>query len=103
MGRSPGLVTIAILKSIRSGHVYGADIVETTGLGGGTVYKTLSRLEERGWISGEWEDAQVAEEERRPRRRFYELTPEGVEATCAAEARALRLVGPPEAAGADGR
>jgi hypothetical protein len=28
MGRSPGLVTLAILNAIREGRVYGADIVQ---------------------------------------------------------------------------
>lgn len=80
MGRRPGLVTYAILGAIRSGYRYGADIMDATGLGGGSVYKTLSRMERKGWISGRWEDARIAEEERRPRRRFYELTDEGKQA-----------------------
>ena len=46
----------------------------------GTVYTTLRRLERRGMITGQWEDAEIAEAERRPRRRYYELTAAGVEA-----------------------
>ena len=95
MGRAPGLVTIAILRAIRGGRAYGADIVEATGLGGGTIYKTLSRLERRGWITGTWEDPEVAEAEKRPRRRFYRLTPEGETATADAERRARELAGIP--------
>lgn len=93
MGRAPGLVTLAILRAIRGGRIYGADIMEATGLGGGTIYKTLSRLERRGWIVGRWEDAEVAEAEKRPRRRFYRLTREGEAATADAEARARELAG----------
>lgn len=48
-----------------------------TGQGGGTVYKVLRRLEDRGHVEGVWEDAAVAEQERRPRRRYYRLTGEG--------------------------
>lgn len=77
MGRRPGLVTYAILGAIRAGHRYGADLMDATELGGGSVYKTLSRLERKGWISGRWEDAEIAESERRPRRRFYTLTAQG--------------------------
>jgi len=77
MGRSPGLVTYAILEAIRAGYRYGADIMEVTELGGGSVYKTLSRLERKGWIEGRWEDAEIAESEKRPRRRFYTVTAEG--------------------------
>lgn len=93
MARAPGLVTVAILIAIRDGRVYGADIVEATGLGGGTVYKTLSRLERRGWIEGTWEDPEIAEGEKRPRRRFYALTAEGVTETAEASRRALELAG----------
>lgn len=77
MGRRPGLVTYAILGAIRAGYRYGADIMDATELGGGSVYKTLSRLERKGWIAGRWEDAEIAEAEKRPRRRFYTLTAEG--------------------------
>ena len=95
MGRAPGLVTLAILRAIRGGRIYGADIMDATGLGGGTIYKTLSRLERRGWIVGRWEDADVAEVERRPRRRFYRLTETGTAETAEAEARARELTGGP--------
>ena len=52
--------------------------MEATGQGGGTVYKVLRRLEDRGLVTGRWEDAAVAERERRPRRRYYRLTAAGV-------------------------
>lgn len=42
----------------------------------GTLYKALSRLEEFGLLTSQWEDAAVAEG-RRPRRRLYELTKGG--------------------------
>ena len=93
MGRAPGLVTLAILRAIRNGRVYGADILDATGLGGGTIYKTLSRLERRDWIVGTWEDPGVAEAQKRPRRRFYRLTPEGEVATAEAQLRAQELAG----------
>jgi PadR family transcriptional regulator PadR len=94
MARAPGLVTLAILRAIRSGRIYGADIMDATGLGGGTVYKTLSRLERRGWIVGTWEEPGIAEAAKRPRRRFYRLTSEGRAATLEAEQRARELAGP---------
>ncbi|HZD04763.1 MAG TPA: PadR family transcriptional regulator, partial [Longimicrobiales bacterium] len=64
-------------RAVRAGHRYGADILEATGLGGGTVYKVLRRLERRGAVRGRWEDPLVAERERRPRRRYYRITPSG--------------------------
>jgi PadR family transcriptional regulator, regulatory protein PadR len=46
--------------------------------GHGTLYKALGRLEEFGLLTSRWEDAAAAE--RRPRRRLYELTGQGVAA-----------------------
>jgi PadR family transcriptional regulator, regulatory protein PadR len=58
----------------------------------GTLYRALGRLESMGLLSSRWEDAMVAAEENRPRRRFYTLTAAGDEAVteaarAAAEAR----------------
>ena len=44
----------------------------------GTLYKALSRLEELGLLTSQWEDAGAAEG--RPRRRLYELTKQGAHA-----------------------
>lgn len=75
--RPLGRLTRQLLATVQNGHRHGADIMHATGLGGGTVYKVLRRLEERGLIEGQWEDAEIAEVERRPRRRYYRITPAG--------------------------
>jgi len=75
--RTLGLITTIILGAVRDGHRHGADIMVATGEGGGTVYKVLRRLEARRLIQGRWEDAGIAERERRPRRRYYRITREG--------------------------
>jgi DNA-binding PadR family transcriptional regulator len=77
MARPLGVATTVILAAIRRRVRYGLDIAATTGLLQGTVYTTLRRLERRGLVEGRWEDPVVAEAERRPRRRYYELTPAG--------------------------
>ena len=77
MGRSLGVTTVLVLTALDRGVCYGLDIVNRTGMLPGTVYTTLRRLERRGHIAGQWEDAEIAASERRPRRRYYELTPEG--------------------------
>ena len=41
----------------------------------GTLYKALGRLSDAGLIEAEWEDASVAAEEGRPRRRLYRRGP----------------------------
>lgn len=74
------MTTVMILTALDRGVRYGLDIVNRTELLPGTVYTTLRRLEKRGQIHGHWEDPAIAETERRPRRRYYELTPSGAEA-----------------------
>lgn len=78
--RALGQATISLLNALAQGARFGLEIMERTGLPSGTVYPTLSRLEHRGYLKGSWEAAKVARREGRPRRRYYELTPEGVDA-----------------------
>jgi PadR family transcriptional regulator len=40
----------------------------------GTLYKALARLERAGLLASEWENADLAADEGRPRRRFYRVT-----------------------------
>jgi PadR family transcriptional regulator, regulatory protein PadR len=60
----------------------------------GTLYRALDRLETAGFLASRLEDADDAAAERRPRRRLYHLTAEGmrVGAAEAAPARASRPV-----------
>jgi DNA-binding PadR family transcriptional regulator len=87
--RPLGFATVSILDAIHRGRRYGIEIIDETALGGGTIYKLLHRLEQRLMITGVWEDAEIAEREKRPRRRYYQLTREGD----AALADALRQYG----------
>jgi PadR family transcriptional regulator len=85
--------TAAVLLAIRSGHRYGFDIMDATGLPDGTVYPILRRLERRGVLDGAWEDERTAKDDQRPQRRYYELTPVGEESMADVEARFPRLPG----------
>ena len=49
-----------ILQTIRSGYVYGFDIMDVTGLPSGTIYPALRRLEKESLVSGDWEDSKIA-------------------------------------------
>jgi PadR family transcriptional regulator PadR len=69
--------TTVILQAVANGYRYGFDIIDITGLPGGTVYPALRRLEESGHLDAEWEEARIAQDEPRPRRRYYRLTREG--------------------------
>lgn len=66
----------------------------------GSLYRALDRLEQFGYLSSRLEDAAVAEAERRPRRRLYQVTALGYRADLTAlvgqpsgRAPALRLAG----------
>ena len=80
MARSLGLTSLMILATLEHRRCYGLDIVDRTGLLEGTVYTTLRRMEKKGLVEGTWEDPAIAEGERRPRRRYYTLLPEGARA-----------------------
>ncbi len=43
----------------------------------GTLYRALERLRQAELVEARWEDPLVAEEEARPRRRLYRVTPAG--------------------------
>jgi PadR family transcriptional regulator PadR len=51
----------------------GAEISKATGVGSGTLYPLVVRLEKAGWLDGKWEDIDP-KLVGRPRRRFYTLT-----------------------------
>jgi DNA-binding PadR family transcriptional regulator len=77
--RTLGNVQIQILEAVARGVGHGFDIMDETGLPSGTVYPALSRLERDGLVSSRWESAKVAHQEKRPPRRYYELSTEGRE------------------------
>ncbi|MGH3897746.1 MAG: PadR family transcriptional regulator [Pseudonocardiaceae bacterium] len=56
---------------------YGLELCDLVGLPSGTIYPILARLEQVGWVDSAWEDPAAHEAARRPRRRFYRLTPDG--------------------------
>jgi DNA-binding PadR family transcriptional regulator len=68
-----------ILQAVNSGYLYGFDIIDITGLPGGTVYPALRRLEEAGFLTSQWEKPSIAQAEPRPQRKYYEITRPGRE------------------------
>lgn len=75
--RNLSLGTVMVLHALARGCAYGFDIMEETGLSSGTIYPALDRLERSGFARSEWEDAAVAQAEKRPPRRYYRITTEG--------------------------
>ena len=80
-----------ILQAVSGGYLYGFDIIDITGLPGGTVYPALRRLEEAGYLTSQWEKPSIAQAEPRPQRKYYELTREGRD-TLAEAVKRYRLV-----------
>lgn len=83
---------------------YGLDLMAATGLPSGTMYPILRRLQDAGWVTADWEriDPVVAG---RPARRYYRLTPDGVQRARAAlaELRAATTPGRSTTDAAPGR
>jgi PadR family transcriptional regulator len=79
--------TTVILQAVANGYRYGFDIMDITGVPGGTVYPALRRLEDGGFLTSKWEEPSVARAEPRPARKYYELTRSGREALAEAVKR----------------
>ena len=58
-------------------HRHCAEIRSATGLGIGAIYPVLARLEALQWLDSGWE-APSTREQGRPRRRFYQLSTDGL-------------------------
>jgi PadR family transcriptional regulator, regulatory protein PadR len=71
---TPTRLVLDVLMSAGDDPPWGYRICELAGLGSGTVYPILERLEDAGWIEGTWE---ADEPGGRPRRRFYAVTGTG--------------------------
>jgi PadR family transcriptional regulator, regulatory protein PadR len=55
--------------------LHGWAIMKATGRSGPTIYGVLDRLEDMGWIVGNWQDPGPGQAT--PRKRMYRLTPAG--------------------------
>jgi PadR family transcriptional regulator len=71
---------VAILHALAHGHRHGFDIIDATGLTSATVYPTLGKLEDAGFVASRWEPAALARRDKRPPRRYYELRAAGTRA-----------------------
>ena len=80
--RTPALLDV--LTALAQEDVWGLKIVQDSGRPAGSVYPILDRLERLEWVSSEWE---LDDSRAGPRRRFLQLTEEGVPAAAAAIAR----------------
>ena len=75
--------SLAVLAAVSRSIRHGFDIMDHTGLPSGTVYPALGRLERDGYVRSKWESQLVAQREKRPPRRYYEITAAGSRALAA--------------------
>jgi DNA-binding PadR family transcriptional regulator len=78
MPKPLSIAALTVLHAVASGTSHGFDIIDATGLAGGTVYPALTRLERDGFVTSDWEDVEIAREEKRPPRRYYRVTRPGL-------------------------
>ena len=72
-----GRVQLQVLEAVASGTGYGFDIMDQTGLASGSVYPALAKLEQNGLLRSRWERVATARRDKRPPRRYYEVTKAG--------------------------
>jgi PadR family transcriptional regulator PadR len=78
MPKSLSIAALTVLHAVARGTSHGFDIIDGSGLPGGTVYPALSRLERDGLVTSSWENADAAHREGRPARRHYQVTRVGL-------------------------
>src|SRR4030095_12434666 len=74
------LSAVAVLDAIVRRIRHGFDIIDAAGLPRRTVYPILGRLERDGYVRSRWEAQTTASREKRPPRRYYEVTAVGAKA-----------------------
>jgi len=55
---------------------WGYDVAQRAGVNSNALYQVIRRFHERGWLEDGWE--QVDPAEKRPPRRYYTITPNGM-------------------------
>jgi PadR family transcriptional regulator, regulatory protein PadR len=71
------LVQVAMaLVNDPTGRHWGYELSKQTGVRSGVLYPMLTRMLDEGWVEDGWEDPTTIRD-KRPPRRYYELTTEG--------------------------
>ena len=77
MRKTHALVQVAMaLLEDPTGKHWGYELSKQAGVRSGVMYPMLTRMLDEGWLTDGWED-EVTIREKRPARRYYELTDEG--------------------------
>ena len=73
--RSLVQVAMALLEDPNGRH-WGYELSKRSSVRSGVLYPMLTRMLDEGWVTDGWEDPTTLRE-KRPPRRYYELTDEG--------------------------
>jgi PadR family transcriptional regulator, regulatory protein PadR len=77
MRKTHALVQVAMaLVNDPTGRHWGYELSKKTGVRSGVLYPMLTRMLDEGWVEDGWEDPTTIRD-KRPPRRYYELTNEG--------------------------
>lgn len=77
MRKTHALIQVAIaLIDDPTVHHWGYQLSKKSGVRSGVLYPILTRMLHEGWLTDGWEDPNAIQE-KRPPRRYYELTDEG--------------------------
>lgn len=77
MRKTHALIQVAMaLLDDPTGKHWGYELSRKAGVRSGVMYPLLTRLLDEGWLTDGWEDPNTIRE-KRPPRRYYELTDKG--------------------------
>ncbi|MCA1707012.1 MAG: PadR family transcriptional regulator [Actinobacteria bacterium] len=77
MRKTHALVQVAIaLLDDPTGRHWGYELSKRSGVRSGVLYPMLTRMLDQDWLTDGWEDPATIQD-KRPPRRYYELTDEG--------------------------
>lgn len=82
----PTQLVLQVLLAEPTREMHGLQICRAANVPDGTIHAALARLEGCGWLESRWEDIAPGADGR-PRRRYYRLSPGGVEYAPTALAR----------------
>lgn len=68
-------VAAALMEEPHERH-WGYGLAQRSGVSSNALYQVLARMHERGWLADGWE--QVDPDAKRPPRRYYTITPNGM-------------------------
>jgi PadR family transcriptional regulator PadR len=78
VNRTKALVSVAVaLMSDPGGRHHGYELSRTAGVRSAVMYRVLTRMLNEEWLTDGWEDQAVASREKRPPRRYYQVTDKG--------------------------